>query len=109
MDEKLMTVFYSKRNGDIRLVLKGVKDFSVYGELGVDMSSAIGCTVAEENQYILDNPHLFRISLSDMTIQDITELDDKTRMAQLELQLSAVKQENESLMEVIDTVLMEIR
>ncbi len=73
-DDK-MTLFYSKRTGDIKGFTTGVTDMGYYGDDEEDMSIIYNFVVVDRDDYVLSNIHQFKIVNEKARLKEDVDLD----------------------------------
>ncbi|GFZ31750.1 hypothetical protein CSC2_22760 [Clostridium zeae] len=54
-----MTIFFSKRTGDLKEVLGGIQDMNIYGKDKEDYELIRDFVVLDRDNYVLDKPNNF--------------------------------------------------
>lgn len=75
MREDKMTLFYSKRTGEIKAYTTGVTDMGYFGEDKEDMSVIYDFIVVDRDDYVVDNIEQFKIIDEKIKLKEITNLD----------------------------------
>lgn len=75
MDHKKMTLFYSKRTGEIKAYTTGVTDFGYFGEDAEDMAVIYGYVVVDLDDYVLGNINQFKIKDEEIKLKDSIDLE----------------------------------
>lgn len=60
--EGKMTLFYSKRTGEIKCCATGIQDMSFWGKDAEDYSIIWDCVVLEKDEYVIRNREKFRVN-----------------------------------------------
>lgn len=68
-----MTIFYNKRNGDIKGYATGIQDMSFYGDNAEDFSLIWDYVVLKKDQQVLDNIEKFKINTETKEIELLPE------------------------------------
>lgn len=63
---KKMTVFYSKRTGEIKACTSGETDMGFFGSDKQDFGLIFDYIVTELDEYVLNNPHMFTVVNSEI-------------------------------------------
>ena len=69
-----MTIFYSKRSGDIKGFTSGVTDFTYYGDDREDMEVIYDFIVVDYDDYVLDNAYQFIVENDRVKLKDDVDL-----------------------------------
>ena len=72
-DEK-MTIFYSKRTGEIKAYTTGITDFGYFGEDAEDMKVIYSCKVVDLDNYVLENIAHFKVEGDRIKLKDDVNL-----------------------------------
>lgn len=70
MEGGKMTLFFSKRTGDITEYVTTVADMGFYGEDEEDYSLIRDYIVVDRDDYVLDNIHLFKVEDGELKVKD---------------------------------------
>ncbi|MSS43798.1 hypothetical protein FYJ27_08660 [Anaerosalibacter bizertensis] len=68
-----MTIFYRKRDGEIRGYATGIQDMSFYGDNAEDFSLIWDYVVLERDRQVLDNIEKFKINTETKEIELLPE------------------------------------
>lgn len=71
--QKYMTIFYKKRDGEIRGCATGIQDMSFYGDDEEDFSIIFDFVVLEKDRQVLDNIEKFKINTETKEIELLQE------------------------------------
>lgn len=75
MEDKKMTLFYSKRTGEIKGFTTGITDMGYFGEDTEDMSIIYNFIVVDRDDYVLDNVEQFKIVDRKIKLKETVSLD----------------------------------
>lgn len=64
-----MTIFYSKRTGEIKSICTGIQNMDYFGNDKEDFKLIWDCIVVEFDRYILDNYKLFKVNLENKQLE----------------------------------------
>ena len=73
-DEK-MTLFYSKRTGEIKAYTTGITDFGYFGEDAEDMEIIYDFVVVDLDNYVLGNINQFKIEDDEIRLKESIDLE----------------------------------
>lgn len=80
--ENSMTLFYSKRNGEIKCYSSGIQDMNYFGEDKADYEIIWDFIVKPVDEYVLKNIKLFKIDLETKEIAMIANAIPQYPIAQ---------------------------
>ena len=69
-----MTIFYSKRTGDIKGYTTGITDFGYFGDDAEDMKIIYDFIVVDYDDYVLDNAYQFIVENDRVKLKDDVDL-----------------------------------
>ena len=72
--EDKMTIFYSKRNGDIKSYTTGITDMGYFGDDEEDMKIIYDFVVVDLDNYVLDNINQFAIEGERVKLKENVDL-----------------------------------
>ena len=72
---KNMTIFYSKRTGDIKGASSGIQDMSVYGEDCTDYSLIFSYIVLPIDDYVIRNIKQFKINIDTKQLEMLPQVN----------------------------------
>lgn len=75
MEDKKMTLFYSKSTGEIKGFTSGTTDMGYFGEDTEDMSIIYNFIVVDRDDYVLDNVEQFKIVDKKIKLKETVNLD----------------------------------
>jgi len=75
MTDEKMTLFYSKRTGEIKAFTTGITDMGYFGEDEKDFSVIYDFIVVELDNYVLDNINQFRVEDNKIKLKDSVDLE----------------------------------
>lgn len=75
MTDEKMTLFYSKRTGEIKAFTTGITDMGYFGEDEKDFSVIYDFIVVELDNYVLDNINQFRVEDNKIKLKDNVDLE----------------------------------
>ncbi len=70
-----MTLFYSKRTGEIKAYTTGVTDMGYYGDDKEDFSIIYDFLIVDRDDYVLDNIEQFKIIESEVKLKEGVDLE----------------------------------
>lgn len=70
-----MTLFYSKRTGEIKAYTTGITDMGYFGEDEKDFTIIYDFIVVERDDYVLDNVGQFKIIDGKIKLKETVNLD----------------------------------
>lgn len=65
-----MTLFYSKRSGDIKAYTTGEADFGYFGNDEEDMKVIYDCLIIDLDEFVLDNTDKFKITNGELKLSE---------------------------------------
>lgn len=71
-----MTLFYSKRTGEIKAYTSGEIDFGYFGEDKEDMEIIYNCLITDLDEYVIENIEKFHIENGEIRIKE-DEIPDR--------------------------------
>ncbi len=71
--QKYMTIFYRKRDGEIRGYATGIQDMSFYGDDEEDFSIIFDFVVLEKDTQVLNNIQKFKVNTETKEIELLAE------------------------------------
>ncbi|MCR2045481.1 hypothetical protein [Anaerosalibacter massiliensis] len=74
MDNK-MTLFYSKRTGEIKNYQTGISDMGFYGDDEEDFSKIWDYIVVDRDDYVLDNVEQFKVVNEKIKLKETVDLN----------------------------------
>lgn len=74
--QRKMTLFYSKQTKEIKCVVTGIQDINYFGENKVDFEIIYDYLVIDNDDYIFDNIHLFKVENGRAVLKVIPETID---------------------------------
>lgn len=75
MQDEKMTLFYSKRTGEIKNYVTGVSDMGFYGKDEEDYSLIIDYIIVDLDEYVLANFKQFKIADKNIKLKENMNLD----------------------------------
>ncbi len=75
MTDEKMTLFYSKRTGEIKAFTTGITDMGYFGKDEKDFSVIYDFIVVELDNYVLDNINQFRVEDNKIKLKDNVDLE----------------------------------
>lgn len=70
-----MTIFYSKRTGDIKNYVTGITDMGYYGEDEEDYSIIFDYTVVDKDDYVLGNIDQFKVVDGEIKLKEDVNIE----------------------------------
>ena len=70
-----MTIFYSRRTGEIKAYTTGITDFGYFGEDEEDMKIIYDFVVVDLDNYVLDNINQFKIEDDEIRLKESIDLE----------------------------------
>lgn len=71
--QKSMTIFFRKKDGEIKGYASGIQDMSFYGDDEEDFALIWDCVVLEKDRQVLDNIEKFKINIKTKEIELLQE------------------------------------
>lgn len=75
MQDDKMTLFYSKRTGEIKAYTTGISDMGYYGDDEEDFSIIYDFIVADRDDYVLNNIEQFEIVDGEVKLKENIDLE----------------------------------
>lgn len=75
MEDEKMTLFYSKRSGEIKSYTTGITDMGYFGDDKVDMEVIYDFIVVDLDNYVLDNIGQFIVIDNKVKLKDTINLE----------------------------------
>lgn len=75
MEDNKMTLFYSKRTGEIKAYTTGITDMGYYGDDEEDFKLIYDFIVVDRDDYVLDNFSKFKIVDKQIKLKEAVNLD----------------------------------
>lgn len=76
MQDDKMTLFYSKRTGEIKAYTTGISDMGYYGDDEKDFSIIYDFIVVDRDDYVLNNIEQFKIVDKKIKLKETVNLDE---------------------------------
>lgn len=75
MTDEKMTLFYSKRTGEIKAYTTGATDFGYFGDDDEDMAVIYGYIVVDLDDYVLENINQFKVVNNKVKLKENIDLE----------------------------------